>query len=178
MNFSDISVSHLAKSAVASSALVAVGVAFELAARYDPELREELSRWRNGEVFSMGILPKGPYISIRCANGEAQYLGLGMRDPDVAILFKNLDAAMLVFTGQIGTHTAAAEKRFIIRGNISESMKIARALSIVQAYVFPRFIVMKTYKKPPAVSAQRLWIKAKIYAGLTPALLTKIARRA
>ncbi|HPM77083.1 MAG TPA: hypothetical protein PK961_08335 [bacterium] len=163
-----------AKQAVAKTSLVAVGVAFELAAKYSQDVRDEVATWRDNLVFAMGVLPNGPYITIqKTGHDQVKYLGSYMQMPDVAILFKNFDCALMVFTGQMGTHIAAAERRFIIRGNIGETMSINRALGIVQSFLFPGIIVQKTFRRVPEPSTERTMAKFKVLAALTPALALK-----
>jgi hypothetical protein len=167
-----------AKRFLAATSLLAVGVAFELAAKFDPAVRREIAAWAEDEIFAMGVLPDGPMMSLQKVGDRVKFLGMGEAPSDVAILFKNVDAALLVFTGQIGTHIAAAEKRFIVRGDLTESMKISRTLSMVQAYLFPGLIVNKTFRRPPKFTGEQLLIKAKIYAALMPVLATKIGKKA
>jgi len=159
------------KRAVVRTSLLATGVTFELASRFSRDLKDEIADWPEGLVFTMGTLPSGPYMSVKKEGDRIRYLGAGMKDPDVAILFKNLDAALMVFTGQIGTPAAAAQHRFIVHGNISTSMKISRALSLVQMFLFPGFILKKTFKTPPRLTASQMATKGIIMAALTPALL-------
>jgi hypothetical protein len=160
------------KAGVAWTSLLAVASAFERAALHSPEVQKEIADWRDGFIFGMGILPDGPSISIQKKGSRIVYLGQGLRNPDVAFVFKNLDAALLVFTGQIGTHTAAVERRVIIHGNIGESMMVTRGLGMVQAYLFPAFIVDKTFRRSPKSSWDRMKVKARIMAELTPALVS------
>lgn len=170
--------SHQAKKLVALTALKAVGVAFELAAKWDPEVQREIADWNDNEVFAMGVLPKGPFISVRkVGRDRVEFLGTGMKNPDVGILFKNLDAAMMVFTGQIGTHIAAAERRFLVLGNLSECMKISRTLQLVQAFLLPGFIVRKSFKRAPQFTRAQKITKAKIYAAFAPLLAAKMLKK-
>jgi hypothetical protein len=164
---------YQAKKMVVKTALLAVGVTFELAAKHCPDTRREIAGWSDNLVFSMGVLPDGPYISVKKEGEGVRYLGAFMDNPDVAILFKNVDCAVMMFTGQIGTPVAASERRFLIRGNISESMRIARTLNWVQAYLFPSLITDHIFRRPVRLNARQLWIKSKIYAALTPGLLLK-----
>jgi hypothetical protein len=168
---------YRAKRLVARTSLLALGVAFELAAKYDPEIQEELAEWPDGLVFAMGVLPNGPYISVQKLEGDrVRYLGLDMKSPAVSILFKNLDSALLSFTGQIGTHVAAAQHRFILRGNVAEGMKIARVMNMVQAYLFPALLLRKIFKRVPKLTPAQRWIKAKILVALVPGLLLNMAK--
>jgi len=170
--------SHQTKKLVALTALKAVGVAFELAAKWDPDVQREIADWNDNEVFAMGVLPNGPFITIqKVGKDRVKFLGTGMKNPNVGILFKNLDAAMMVFTGQIGTHIAAAERRFIVLGNLSECMKISRTLLLVQAFLLPGFIVKKSFKRAPKFTREQMITKAKIYAAFAPLLTAKMLKK-
>lgn len=166
-----------AKKFVAATALMAVGVAFELSSKWDEAIQHEIEDWTPGVTFAMGVLPDGPFMTVQKEGKHVRYIGLGRKDPDVAICFKNLDAALLVFTGQIGTHLAAAEKRFLVQGDLTETVKISRTLSMVQAYVFPGLIVRKTFKRPPVFTPKQKWIKAKVYAALMPLLAARMTKK-
>ncbi len=150
--------------------LQALGAAFELVSKWDPELQDEIADWEPDLVFSMGILPDGPHMTARRVGRQVEYLGLGEKDPTVSILFKNLDSALLSFTGQIGTPGLAAQRRFLVKGAVSESVKIARALEMVQKFLFPSIILNKIFKNPPRFTHAQLITKAKVYAAIGPAI--------
>jgi hypothetical protein len=156
--------------------LLAVGVAFEVAARLNRALRDEISVWAEGFVFSLGVLPHGPSIAIKKTGRGVRCFGKGLPNPNVAILFKNIDGALLVFLGRIGTPVAAAQRRFIVHGPIAESSQVARTLAIVQSFLFPRIVVDKTYRRPPRLGASGLPIKAAIYLALVPGLILRAVR--
>ena len=132
--------SYLAKEGVVKISLMALGAAFEIAAILSSEVGKEIDQWEEGFSFCLGVYPKGPYMTAKKEGKNITFLGLEKVDPDVAILFKSLDSALLVFTGRIGTHIAGAEKRFFLHGNVEKAMKLNRALSMVQAFLFPKII--------------------------------------
>jgi hypothetical protein len=164
------------KKALVTTSLLAFGVAFEKTSRYSAELHEQVADWKDDLTFSLGIWPDGPGMTVKKVGENAKFLGLGFRDPEVKILFKNLDGALLVFTGQIGTHTAAAQHRFMVKGNLTEGMKIARAMDLVQLFLFPKLILDKTFKRPPEMSRERLIAKAKVMATLPSGLALSALR--
>lgn len=158
------------KKAVVSASLAALGAAFELTSKWSPELRAELADWDEGLIFRMGILPKGPYMAVKKEGDGVRWLGAGPDDPTVSILFKSVDDALLSFTGQIGTHTAVIEKRFIVHGNLADGMRISRALNLVQLYLMPLALIRHTYKRPPSLTGAQLLVKARVMAALAPRL--------
>ena len=108
--------------------LSVLAAAFEAASVRVPELREELASWEEGRTFALGVLPKGPAITLVREDGRVRYLGKGLRSPRVSFLFKNLDAALPVFSGLMGSHHAVAESRILVNGSISGAMELSRAL--------------------------------------------------
>ena len=165
-----------AKSALCRTSLLALGMTFELASDRAPEMADELASWDEGRRVGIGVLPAGPHITIEKRGSRLAYLGSGLADPHVAILFKNLDSAVLVFTGQIGAHHAVAENRVIVRGSNHQAMEATRAMAIVQTYLFPGLMLKKTFKRPPRLSRAQLWAKGRVYAALVPALVRGAGR--
>lgn len=159
-----------AKKALISTSLLALGVAFEQASKYSKELRDQIADWKDGLTFSMGIWPDGPAMTVKKEGKRAKFLGLGMKDPELAILFKNVDGALLTFTGRIGTPQAAAQRRFIIQGNLTEGVKVARAMDLVQIMLFPKIILDKAFKRPPEMTPARKIAKARVMASLPAGL--------
>jgi hypothetical protein len=83
-------------------------------------------------------------------NGKLNFVGTKVPDKvDLAIYFKNIEAAFLVVTGQIGIAQAYAEHRFTLKGDIFITMPLVRALNITEAYLFPGFMAKKLMKRMP-----------------------------
>lgn len=165
------------KEKIASGALLALGVAFEMTSKRIPELRKEISGWEEGRTFSLAVLPHGPSITMIKKGNVIKYLGTGIAGSDLIIYFKNIDSALMTFLGLIGSHTASAQGRTIVHGDIGAVMQIARAMNIVQLYLMPGMVIKKTYKRPPVLSSIQLMRKAAIYAELVPCLLLNMSRK-
>jgi len=164
------------KKAVAHISLLALGSTFELVSKYSKELKKEIADWQEGIVLLLGVLPNGPAMSVKKENGAIRFLGMGMRDADLKVLFKNIDSAMMVLTGMMGSHTAFAQFRAIVYGNLGVGMQMSRALNIVQKFLLPSFMLNKTFKRPPEFSSEDMWIKAKVMAALTPKMISGALR--
>jgi hypothetical protein len=160
-----------AKRALAGVSLLALGVTFDLTSRYVPEMQDEISDWEDGRRVAIGVLPAGPTITIQKSGNRIQYLGLKKVDPDLSILFKNLDSAVMIFTAQLGAPWAVAENRVCVQGDNYKAMQVTRAMAIVQTYLFPGFLLNNIFKRPPVLSASQLATKAKIMGLLTPKLI-------
>ncbi len=167
---------HRAQSALVAASLRALGATFELVSKYSPELQAELATWEDERSVCMGVLPDGPNMTFVHEAGRIRFSGMVNENPDVAMFFKNVESAVMTFTGQMGAHTASIQKRVVVHGNVTHAMQAMRAMSMVQKFLLPGPILNKTFKNPPRLSAAELLIKAKVLAALTPQLLSTFAR--
>jgi len=170
------SMAYRVKESVVKISLLALATAFEMVSKSSPELKAELADWEDGRVFSLGVLPDGPAISLKKEGGAIRYLGKGYKEPKLKVLFKNVDAALLPFTGQMGSHMAFVQHRAILHGNIAEAMQVNRAMDIVQNYLMPGFIMKKNSKRPPKMTAAGMLLKAKVMATLGIGLLLNMRK--
>ena len=162
---------HKTKTTLAGVSLLALGVMFQDVSRTCPELKKELADWEEGRTFALGILPHGPGATFKFENGRIRYLGKGVKDPDVAINFKHIDAALLVFTGQMGAHTASIQGRTVVHGDLGMTMQAVRAMDIVIAYLMPGFFFPNLFKRPPRMSLNQQLRKAGLLAALPVGLI-------
>jgi hypothetical protein len=151
------------KRAVVGIALLALGGTFERVSKHSAELKEEIKDWKKGIVISLGVLPKGPAISLKEENGTIRYLGRGYKKPDVKILFKNMDSAFLPFTAQMGSHIAFVQHRALLHGSVVDGIKANRAMGIVQAYLLPGIVFGKVFKEPPKLTFKQKLLKLQVY---------------
>ena len=170
------SLTYKVKELVMKTSLLAFGVTFELVSKWSEELKKELADWEEGRVFGLAVMNNGPAMSIRKEGDHVKYLGLSLKDPKLTIYFKNVDAALLIFTGQIGSHMGFIEHRAICHGNLYEAMQAARAMNLVQKYLMPGFILNKTFKVPPKFSFADYLLKGKVMALLTPYLILNLGK--
>lgn len=170
------SLSYRAKTVLVKTLLLAFATAFETLSKSCPELKAELADWEEGRVFSLGVLPNGPYISIRKEGDRVRYLGMGLYHPTLTALFKNLDAILLPFTGQIGSHTAFIQHRAILHGNVGQAMQANRAMNIVQTYLLPGFMLKKMFKRPPKLSPAQMVLKARVMALLVAGIVKNMRK--
>jgi len=147
-----------------------IGAAFEEVSKLSKEFKEEISDWNDERRIGIGVLPKGPYITLEKKRDQVFVVGKGLYSTEVVFLFKNLDSAVMVFTAQMSSHQAVSECRILVDGNNAYAMELNRALSIVQKYLFPQFILNMIFKRPPVLTKRQLIIKARVYAALLPAL--------
>ena len=168
--------SYKNKSKIAGASLLAVGVMFEELSKNCPEMKDEISRWNEGRTFSLGVLPSGPMITVQKKGGRIKYLGAGDRDSDLIIYFKNMDAALMVFLGMIGSHTATVQGRTIVHGDLGEAMQAVRALDIVVKYLMPGFLFDNLFKRRPQMNFSQLTRKTGLMLQLLPSMALKATR--
>ncbi|MFO8058457.1 MAG: hypothetical protein R6V10_14300 [bacterium] len=171
-----LATSFKAKRTLVKTSLLALAAAFEMVSRNSPDMKAELAEWDSGRVFTVGVLPDGPSITMRKESDGLHYLGTGQHDADLKMLFKNVDSALMALIGMIGAHTAFAEHRAIIHGSLYEAMQINRAMVIVQKFLLPGPVLKRITKRPPVMSAHDYVIKARVMTGLA-AVMLKNARK-
>jgi hypothetical protein len=176
LEYQRLSTSYRVKKVVARTSLLALGVAFEMVAKHSVELQSELADWEDGRIFSLGVLPAGPTVSLRKEGDRIRYLGRGQHDAEIKILFKNVDSALLMMTCRMGSHTAFAQHRSVVHGDIGKAVQVSRAMSIVQLFVAPGFVLKRICKRPPKLSPAQLLLKVRILATLPIAMLIAMRR--
>lgn len=132
-----------------------VGRAIQAACRIDKEVRKEFRELPEKFAFSLGVLPKGPYMIVgKDDKGRAKYLGWskGRKRLPLEMNIKNLEAAFKVFTFQESTSVAFARERFIVDGDLGYSLAIVRVLNIVEVYLLPKIITKLAVKRYPGWS--------------------------
>lgn len=171
-----MSVGFKIKESVVGTALLALATAFEMVSKGDPDLKKELADWEEGRVFSLGVLPNGPAISMKKEGGALKYLGKGIKNPKLSIFFKNVDCAFMPLAGRMGAHTAFIQHRAILHGSIAEAMQVNRAMAIVQNYLLPGLIMKGITKRQMKMSTSQLLLKGKIMAILVIGLLKNMSK--
>lgn len=171
-----LSISYRIKRSILSTSMYALAVHFDLVSRFSSDLKSEIEGWDDGMVFSLSTLPDGPAVSIKKEGDRIHYLGRGMKNPDLNVLFKNVDAAFLPFTAQMGAPVAFAQHRAIVHGNLGAAIKLLRGMNIVQTYLMPGFILKRNFKRPPKLTFSKLLLKLFLVTILPVGLIVNIAK--
>lgn len=118
--------------------------------------------WRDNYSVLIKVEGNGPCLVMRKKNNVLSYCGKQEVNADLSIYFKNIEGALLVLTGRKGIDKAFAEHRFVVKGDIMESMSLVRCLNIVENYLFPKFITKNILRKAlrRETSCVRVYIKA------------------
>lgn len=107
----------------------------------DIRVKKELDGWNKNQVITLKI-HHGPSITM-------QYTYLhGIRKvpqqkADITITFKSIHTAIYVFLGMMSVKQAYLEHRFILQGDIYESMRFVRCVDLVETYLFPRMMTRR-----------------------------------
>ena len=127
-----------------------------------------LNRRDDSVAAELGQLPEGACVRIRAGmTADAPQLTMVRRDgglkkgaadqpAGIEIAFKSLSSAFRVFTGCQSIGQAYCEHRFVLAGNINETMCLVRAIETAEGYLFPRLwnrrILKRRVRKqlPPA----------------------------
>ncbi|HOY64472.1 MAG TPA: hypothetical protein PLK80_04555 [bacterium] len=165
------SLSYPVKSGIARVALLALAVGFEYLSRNCDKLKKEISTWEEGRVFALSVLSKGPSVVLRKENGAIRYIGGNLKDSEIVFYFKNIDSALMLFAGLIGAHTASAQHRTIVHGDIGIAMEVLRAMNIAQSYLYPGIVLKKTFKRAPKLSFSEQILKLKLMLALLPGIV-------
>ncbi len=168
----NITLSYKTKVAIATTALAAFGAAYDIVSGANPQMKAELATWEDGRTFAIGVLEKGPAITFVKINGRVKKLGAGIVDkPDLVIYFKNIDAALLTFTGQMNPKIASVQHRTVVHGRIDHAMEAMRTMDIVIKFLMPGFLLKSMYGRKIPLTPEEALLKARVYAGLVPKMI-------
>jgi len=106
----------------------------------DKRIRHELDGWNQDKIIKLKVL-NGPSISIKYTYLHG--LSQTKQKPDIEIIFKSVDTAFFVFMGMMSVKQAYLEHRFILKGDIFESMRFVRCVDLVETYLFPSLMTKR-----------------------------------
>ena len=107
--------------------------------RRDGGVANDLSQLQEGAVVRIcaGMTEDAPQLTVVRKDGRL-IKGNSDMTADIEIVFKSIDAAVCVFTGCESIGTAYCQHRFVLTGNINETMCLVRAIETAEGYLFPR----------------------------------------
>jgi len=143
-----------------------LGRGAQATAKYDMRAAAEVYTWEDGMNIVLKVESNGPVMAMGKRNGKLLYLGSKEMPAKITIYFKNIEAALLVLTGRIGIPQAFSEHRFTLKGDIAEGMSVVRCLTLVEAYLFPKFITKKIIKRLPKKQCSSLKIYSATLFGI------------
>lgn len=153
------------KAIVAKIVLFVLYRAIKVLAHEDSRIMSEFDSWRNGLTVVLETGNGGPSITLM-KRGRKLVRCHHVDDADIRITFRSLDAAFLVLTGQMGVARAYAEHRFMLSGDISQTMSIVRCIDIAESYLFPRLMTRRILRKVENKEFSTLHVYRKIFVGV------------
>lgn len=144
-----------------------LGRGFQSVASFDRAAANEIGSLNDSMYILLKVEPKGPCLVMQKRDGKLHFAGTRVPERvDMAIYFKNIEAAFMVVTGGIGIAQAYAEHRFTLKGDIFMTMPLVRALNITEAYLFPGFMAKKLMKRIPERSNSKFSIYMATILGI------------
>lgn len=140
------------------------GVGFKLlgkglasCSKIEKAVQKEIEFYEDGFIIELKVFNTNTKVAIEKAEDNFKYLGNKYRSiPDLSIIFKSYEAALLLVLGQIGVYEGYAQHRFIVKGDLIASMPFIRILYYVESYLFPKFISKNILKEMPELSSPRI----------------------
>ncbi len=161
------------KSAVASIVLFVLYRAIKVLHDCDSRIRYEFASWPEGLILELAASANGPALFLKKSDGRLVRLrrkelkaSTHTVKADISIVFKSVDAAFLVLTGQIGVAQAYAQHRFTLQGDIAMTMSFVRCVDIAEVYLFPSFMTRRILKRIPKKQTSSLGVYRRILFGV------------
>lgn len=157
--------SNSLKGVVARVVLFVLYRGIKVLAHEDSRIMAEFRSWPEGLTVAIETAVNGPGI-VLAKQGEKLVRLKEKRNCDITITFRSIDAAFLVLTGQMGVARAYAEHRFMLSGDICQTMSIVRCIDIAESYLFPRLMTKRILRKVETKEFSTLRVYRKIFVGV------------
>ena len=158
-------ISNSMKSLVARIVLFVLYRGIKVLAREDSRIMREFQSWPDGLTVVLETSYNGPSISLQ-KKGDRLVRVSHSENANIRITFRSIDAAFMVLTGQIGVARAYAEHRFILSGDICQTMSIVRCIDIAESYLFPRLMTRRILRKVEKKEFSTIRVYRKIFVGV------------
>jgi hypothetical protein len=120
-------------------------------------IQKELEFYDDGFTIELKVFNTDTKVAIEKTGNNFKYLGSKYtKTPDLSIIFKSYEGALLLILGRIGVYEGYAQHRFIVKGDIIASMPFIRILYYVEAYLFPKSICKRVLKEIPERSSPKI----------------------
>ena len=124
--------------------------------KIESAVQDELLAFEDNFVIELKIFNTETKVAVQKLGNEFKYLGNKYNmAPDISVIFKSYEGALLLILGQIGVYEGYAQHRFIFKGDFIQGMSLVRILYYVEAYLFPQFITKNILKEMPKLSSNK-----------------------
>ena len=139
-----------AKTMVLSVVLYVLYAAFYELKDMDSRFMEEVDDWEDKICYRIRVMNNGPSLILMKRKGKfVRYQNLPDQLIHVDMMIKSIDSAFIIFTGRMSVAQAYAKHTFTVRGEIADTMKMARCVDLAEANLFPKLITKRILKEVP-----------------------------
>jgi hypothetical protein len=155
------------KKIVVKTVLMLLGRALKKAHKVDKDIAHYYEKLPENISFGFEVYPDGPCLSVFRTSDKITISCHCSDELDILFIFKNLEAAFMVFTTKKSTIRAYAENRISVKGDIGNVMYLMRIIDRIQVLLFPKFIAKRVVKGYPDIPWKILFLeRIKLFVGI------------
>lgn len=132
--------------------------------KLDDRVARELDRLPDGSTYAIHASASGPHLYVEWKDAVLRRVS-NLDQAGCAIDIKSMPLAFSLFTGQMGLAQGYARHAFSVAGDVSDVMRLARLISLVEAYLFPKFMTRRILTDVPPVQCCPLRVYARLAVG-------------
>ena len=103
--------------------------------KIEKAVQEELKFYEDGFIIELKVFNTDTKVAVKKVDNRFKYLGSkNNKTPDLSVVFKSYEGALLLILGQIAVYEGYVQHRFIAKGDLIDSMPFIRILYYVEAY--------------------------------------------
>ncbi len=130
----------------------------------DSRVARELERLPDGASYAIHASASGPHLFVVWQDAHLRRVA-GLSQAGCAIDIKAMPLAFSLFTGQMGLAQGYARHAFSVAGDVGDVMRLARLISLVEAYLFPKWMTRRILTDVPHTECSPLRVYARLCAG-------------
>lgn len=114
--------------------------------KIDSNAKETFNKLEDGFVLRILVAPDNASMILKKQGDNfVKIKAKELKDTkvDLDIVFKSVEGALPLVLGLSGVSQAYAENRFIMKGDIGDSMRVVDLINLTEAYLFPKFITSR-----------------------------------
>lgn len=133
--------------------------------KIEKAVKEEIEFYEDGFTIELKVFNTETKVAVMKMGNEFKYLGSKYNTtPDLSVIFKSYEGALLLILGQIAVYEGYAQHRFMVKGDLIKSLPFIRILYYVEAYLFPKFISKHILKEMPERSSSKIHAYLRLIA--------------
>jgi hypothetical protein len=133
----------------------------------DSRFMEEIDGWEEKIHYRIRVMKDGPSLILGKSKGRlVRFKKLPEAKIEVDMMIKSIDTAFIIFTGRMSVDKAYAAHAFTVRGEIADTMRLARCVDFAEANLFPNIMTKRILKEVPEREVSIVRVYANILKGL------------